>query len=117
MLSTSGVESVITGLDPAACVSWVPGVSSTLVAVVLLMMSGGGTVSAVTQVAIRAIRVKAQENPDFKEVLESRKKDSIIEHLDNSEDERQKRRDFQVSGGESGLTSFASGHRCPPHLR
>ena len=54
----------------------------------------GKTVSAVTQAI--ATRVKANKNPDFNRVLESRKNALILDYLNNNLDEGQKRRDFQV---------------------
>ena len=59
-------------------------------------MSGKtGGVSALA--AADATRVKANRNPDFNKVLESRKNADIIEYLNSNGDEEQKKRDFQVS--------------------
>ena len=76
----------------------------------------GKTVSAVNQA--KATRVKANKNPDFNKVLESRKNALILDYLNNNHDPGQKLRDFQVSfSSETILTSFASGRCRPPHLR
>ena len=60
------------------------------------VMSGKtGGVSALA--AADATRVKANRNPDFNKVLESRKNADIIEYLNSNGNEEQKKRDFQVS--------------------
>ena len=61
----------------------------------LAPVMSGKTVSAVTQAI--ATRVKANRNPDFNKVLESRKNADILNYLNNHDDEEQKCRDFQVS--------------------
>ena len=61
----------------------------------LALVMSGKTVSAVTQAI--ATRVKANGNPDFNKVLESRKNADILDYLNSNDDEEQKRRDFQVS--------------------